>query len=110
MPKQILNTTDINITTYSLYDFLQEVQEVIIEGYRFDFESNEAYPQQIGSVFTAILKKPSVEFKSKVVPNPLASIKNPTKAVLELSNGITDTEDKPVGANTQKQRGRPKQT
>lgn len=47
------------IETYSLYEFCQAVQEAILEGWRFDFESNDLFPTAFGSMLvTGMVKKP----------------------------------------------------
>ena len=47
------------IETYSLYEFCQAVEQAVIDGYRFDFESNERFPQAFGSLMTAGMVKVS---------------------------------------------------
>ena len=50
------------IETYSLYEFCQAVQQSVIEGWRFDFESNELFPLAYGSMLvTGMVKKPEVK-------------------------------------------------
>jgi len=44
------------IEAYGFAEWLKEVQEVIQDGYKFDFESNDGYPLQIGTVYTAVMK------------------------------------------------------
>lgn len=47
------------IETYSLYEFCQAVEQSIIEGWRFDFESNDLFPTAFGSMLvTGMVKKP----------------------------------------------------
>ena len=47
------------IETYSLYEFCQVVEQSIIDGWRFDFESNELFPTAFGSMLvTGMVKKP----------------------------------------------------
>lgn len=46
------------IETYSLYEFCQAVQQSIIEGWRFDFESNENFPTAFGSMLVTGMVKP----------------------------------------------------
>jgi len=55
MPVQLLANGNLQIQEYSLIDFLQEVQKYIIDGYRIDFETNEGYPQQLGTIYLAQL-------------------------------------------------------
>lgn len=50
------------IETYSLYEFCQAVQQSVIEGWRFDFESNELFPTAFGSMLvTGMVKGKSEE-------------------------------------------------
>lgn len=52
------------IETYSLYEFCQVVQQSIIEGWRFDFESNELFPTAFGSMLVTGM----VKGKAEVIP------------------------------------------
>lgn len=45
------------IETYSLYEFCKAVQEAVQEGYVFDFDSNDLFPQAFGSLMTAGMVK-----------------------------------------------------
>jgi hypothetical protein len=45
------------IETYSLYEFCQAVQQAVIEGWRFDFESNELFPTAFGSMLVTGMVK-----------------------------------------------------
>ena len=47
------------IETYSLYEFCQAVEQAVIDGYRFDFDSNSRFPQAFGSLMTAGMVKVS---------------------------------------------------
>lgn len=47
------------IETYSLYEFCQAVEQAVIDGYRFDFDSNSRFPQAFGSLMTAGMIKVS---------------------------------------------------
>jgi hypothetical protein len=38
------------IETYSLFEFCQKIQESILQGFRFDFESNQNFPTAFGSM------------------------------------------------------------
>lgn len=49
------------IETYSLYEFCQAVQESIIEGWRFDFNSNELFPTAFGSMLVTGMVKPEIK-------------------------------------------------
>lgn len=55
MPVQLLANGNIQLQEYSLIDFLQEVQKYVIDGYRIDFETNQGYPQQLGTIYLAQL-------------------------------------------------------
>lgn len=45
------------IETYSLYEFCKAVQEAVVEGWRFDFDSNELFPTAFGSMLVAGMVK-----------------------------------------------------
>ena len=53
------------VEAYSLMEFSQKVQEAILEGYRFDFDSIQNCPQSFGSYLSAGMLKgvPKVQAK-----------------------------------------------
>lgn len=53
------------IETYSLYEFCQAVQQSVIEGWRFDFESNENFPTAYGSMLVTGMVKDAKAEKEK---------------------------------------------
>ncbi len=69
------------IETYSLYEFCQAVQQSIIEGWRFDFDSNELFPTAYGSMLvTGMVKaETSTEDKSDVIVQDNAEVKRGRK-------------------------------
>ena len=42
----------LRVEAYSFFEFCQKVQQAINDGYRFDFDSNENFPQIYGSYLT----------------------------------------------------------
>jgi hypothetical protein len=54
------------IETYSLFEFCQEVQTAIQDGYTFDFESNENFPTAFGSLLVCGLIKAGKKVEEKV--------------------------------------------
>lgn len=54
------------IETYSLFEFCQEVQAAIQDGYTFDFESNENFPTAFGSLLVCGLTKAVKKIEEKV--------------------------------------------
>jgi len=76
---------NIRVENYGLAEWLAEVEQVINQGYKFDFETNQHYPQTMGYLFTAILvPKGEGEGVTKVEPE------NKPKG---------DTDAKPKGLN-----------
>lgn len=57
MPSTNIDENTVMVITYGFVDFLQETYELVKQGYAFDFEDNQSYPQMIGHHFQAILKK-----------------------------------------------------
>lgn len=76
------------IETYSLYEFCQAVEQAVIDGYRFDFESNERFPTQFGTLMVAGMVKVE-EPEQEPVPIEVMQV----------------TEDKPVVKPGRKPRG-----
>ena len=83
------HTGNIKVEEYSLAAWLAEVETVINQGYKFDFESNEGYPTGFGSMYTAVLV-PAVA-KTEV----LVGKKETADATTDVSLGVT-FEDTPV--------------
>ena len=56
----------IKVEEYSLAAWLAEIEQVINQGYKFDFESNDTHPQAFGSMYTAVLVPVVAEVASEV--------------------------------------------
>jgi len=65
------------IETYSLYEFCQAIQQSIIEGWRFDFESNELFPTAFGSMLVTGMVK--AEEKPEVIVQDNTEVKRGRK-------------------------------
>lgn len=65
------------IETYSLYEFCQAVQQAVIEGWRFDFESNELFPTAFGSMLVTGMVK--AEEKAEVIVQDNTEVKRGRK-------------------------------
>lgn len=48
------------ITAYNLPDFVSQIQECVLQGYRLNLDENGKYPVQIGVVFYAGMDKVEV--------------------------------------------------
>jgi hypothetical protein len=66
------------IETYSLYEFCKEIEQAILEGYRFDFNSNELFPTAFGTMLVTGMVKDEDKISS---PQTLITeeIAQPTK-------------------------------
>jgi hypothetical protein len=67
------------IETYSLYEFCQAVQQSIIEGWRFDFDSNELFPTAFGSMLVTGMVKADDQSKALVQE----TTENNSKVIIE---------------------------
>lgn len=56
------------IEAYSLFEFCQLVQDAVLEGYRFDFDSNENFPTAFGSLLVAGMVAPTEAPKEDKAP------------------------------------------
>jgi hypothetical protein len=56
------------IEAYSLFEFCQLVQDAVLEGYRFDFDSNDNFPTAFGSLLVAGMVLPAEVPKEDKAP------------------------------------------
>ena len=59
---------DKKIEAYSLYEFCQLVQDALLQGYRFDFDSNAIFPTAFGSLLVAGMVLPAEAPKEDKAP------------------------------------------
>lgn len=72
----------LRLDTYSLFEFCQKVQENIIAGWRFDFDSNENAPVAFGTMLTCgLVRQVPQEVKVEVVPEEVKEVKEEPKKV-----------------------------
>lgn len=55
MPTELQNNGNLTIVTNSFVELLTEVEGAIHKGFMLDVESNEGYPQMIGTLFTVTM-------------------------------------------------------
>ena len=67
------------IETYSLYEFCQAVQQSVIEGWRFDFDSNELFPTAYGSMLVTGMVKAETSTEDK----PDVIVQNNTEVITQ---------------------------
>lgn len=87
------HTGNIKVEEYSLAAWLAEVETVIKQGYKFDFESNDTFPQAFGSMYTVVMV-PSVS-SDVVTEAPWAGLGDVDKAlnILRKQNEPTSKVD-----------------
>jgi len=56
MIEQQKDSNKIQVQNFGLVEWLKDVQEAIQADYEFDFETNEGYPQVIGTVYTCLMQ------------------------------------------------------
>lgn len=71
------------IETYSLYEFCKAVQEAVVEGWRFDFDSNDLFPTAFGTMLVAGMVKAEPK------------IKGPTELVTEAPEQVQPKRGRP---------------
>lgn len=67
MPYTQITEDEIIVSGYGLDNWLIDVERAFGLGFKFDFTDNQAYPQQVGSHYNAIMKKPKTA-KTKQKP------------------------------------------
>jgi len=85
------------ITSYSFFEFCRDAQEAVLQGYRFDFDSNERYPQMFGSMLTAIM------VKQEAKQEPAGELVGEAEDFVQPTEQVQ--EDKPVVKLGRKPRG-----
>jgi hypothetical protein len=74
------------IETYSLFEFCQQVEQSVIEGWRFDFNSNEMFPTAFGSMLvTGMVKTEVTEVTAQIYPAFAAAS---ASGVVEVSDNV----------------------
>lgn len=67
MPITEITQDEVIVSGYGLDNWLIDVEKAFEQGFKFDFTDNQAYPQQVGSHYNAIMKK-SKTTKTKQKP------------------------------------------
>lgn len=60
----------IHVEAYNLAEFCQKSQELLKQGYVFDFDTNANYPTSFGSYFSATVVFPEEEPVQEVIQEP----------------------------------------
>ena len=90
------------IETYSLFEFCQSVQESVIEGWRFDFDSNELFPTAFGSMLvTGMVKAEDTDVSIEVSQDNAEDNIEPV-----IEDNTEDNIEPVIEDNTQVKRGR----
>jgi hypothetical protein len=66
MPYTQITENEIIVSGYGLDTWLIDVERAFGLGFKFDFTDNQAYPQQVGSHYNAIMKKPKAKVKGQI--------------------------------------------
>lgn len=72
MIEQQKHTNKIQVQNFGLVEWLKDVQEAIQAGYEFDFETNEGYPQVIGTVYTCLMQPREYKQVEQLLPDKQA--------------------------------------
>lgn len=76
MPYTQITEDEIIVSGYGLDNWLIDVERAFGLGFKFDFTDNQAYPQQVGSHYNAIMKKPKT---AKTKQKPASETKEGTE-------------------------------
>jgi hypothetical protein len=87
-----MSVQEIQIEAYSLFEFCQKVQENILNGFKFDFESNARFPTAFGTLLVCGMVKSSEEEDEK---EEVEEVKEEPKSLASL-----DSSSKKVGRKT----------
>lgn len=80
------------IETYSLYEFCQEVELALKAGFSFDFDSNENFPQNYGTLLTCGLVKVGKKVEAEEVVTDDAKVEETDSQTEQVTESATVTE------------------
>ena len=86
------HTGNIKIEDYGFAEWLAQVEQVINQGYQFDFVNNENYPVGYGSMYTAVLVPVTAKETEKVVPS--ATVDTPSEITVDEVTPVHQTKRK----------------
>lgn len=97
-----MSVQEIQIEAYSLFEFCQKVQENILNGFKFDFESNARFPTAFGTLLVCGMVKSSEQEDDKVKSSEEEDEKEEVKEVKEEPKSLAslDSSNKKVGRKT----------
>lgn len=100
------NTSNfIQIQSYSLHEFCNEIQKAVKQGYEIDFEDNACFPQTLGiNLYLAGLKKVK-DKENSVIEAPIGNASESTSGNLEEA---MQQVKQPLQPNQSQQAGRRK--
>lgn len=76
---------ELRIENYSLWEFCSALEKAILQGYTLDLDSNEGFPQQIGTIFTCkVYKVHKVHKVVKEVEEQVQSVEQPEPEVKKV--------------------------
>lgn len=90
MPIEPTQQSKVKIEAYSLAEFCKLTQQAINQGYEFDFETNEHFPQSYGSLMEATMLL-------KVIPVSELSTKLDQKQYNPVQDQTIEVKPKPLG-------------
>lgn len=77
------HTGNIKIEDYGFAEWLAQVEQVINQGYKFDFVDNANYPVGYGSMYTAVLVPVVSEVASEVETEDAPEVQTPETTPVE---------------------------
>lgn len=90
--QELQHTGKLKIENYGLWEFLQDFQQGVSQGYELD-ESNEGFPQVFGSLYTCLLKP-------KALKQSVEGDKTPSERIFEeviyLRKELKEVQEKTV--------------
>lgn len=102
------SVTQVNYQCYSFLEVFEKIQPLLKDGYRFDLESNQFFPQQFGTVYTfSVLQgEPEKEQDLSAIFDETNTHLFTAEAAKEAFSSITVTpEAKPQGTRRSKFKG-----
>ena len=98
------HTGFIKVEDYGFAEWLAQVEQVIKQGYEFDFVNNENYPVGYGSMYTAVLVPVKVNEAQETQEEPESAPLSPTVEPL-VETPVAEVTVEPVQAKRKYNKG-----
>ncbi len=102
------------VSAYGIIDFTKEITPLILDGYEFDYSTNEYCPATYGGLIEAVMVKPEANTETEAEDNTDANTEVESDAETEdntdVNTEVKTDDNTDAQAEAPRKRGRPART